>query len=144
MTENKWIIDGHHYMCPECGKTIAVVVNESDESFDFCPFCGKRIEGLNMADDRIEVTHLMGKKLDRPIIINWESETKKNKMEQVAAMFDKRLGESFCVSSCSTRFLLKFTSDGLWVFDDSWGHWNGEDGMLEALLRGEAVIINDK
>ena len=44
-----------------------------------------------------------------------------NKMEQVAAMFGKKLGEPFCVSCCNTRFLLKFTSDGLWVFDDSWG-----------------------
>jgi len=70
-------------------------------------------------------------------------QTAENKMEQVAALFGKKLGESFCVSCCNARFLLKFTSDGLWVFDDSWGHWNGEDGMLEALLRGEAVFVND-
>ncbi|SFA76252.1 hypothetical protein [Selenomonas ruminantium] len=96
-----------------------------------------------MAEDRLEVTHLMGKKLDKPIIMKWKSETKKNKMEQVAAMFGKKLGEHFCVSCCNTRFLLKFTSDGLWVFDDTWGHWNGEDGMLEALLTGEAVIVDE-
>lgn len=66
-----------------------------------------------------------------------------NKMADVAHLFGKELGEHFCVSCCNTRFLLKFTSDGLWVFDDSWGHWNGEDGMLEALLRGEAVIVDD-
>jgi hypothetical protein len=67
-----------------------------------------------------------------------------NKMSQVAAMFGKKLDEHFCVSCCNTRFLLKFTSDGLWVFDDSWGHWNGEDGMLEALLTGEAVIVDEQ
>lgn len=81
MTENKWIIDGHHYTCPNCKKTIAIVVNESDEGFDFCPFCGKRIEGLNMEDDKLEVTHLLGKKLDKPIMLKFESEAKKNKME---------------------------------------------------------------
>jgi hypothetical protein len=67
-----------------------------------------------------------------------------NKMSQVAAMFGKKLDEHFCVSCYNTRFLLKFTSDGLWVFDDSWGHWNGEDGMLEALLTGEAVIVDEQ
>ena len=72
MANNKWIIDGHHYTCPDCEKTIAIVVNESDEDFEFCPFCGKRIEGLNMEDDKLEVTHLFGKKLDKPM---------KNKME---------------------------------------------------------------
>lgn len=59
-----------------------------------------------------------------------------NRMAEVAKMLSKKLGENFYVSCCNTRFLLKFTTDGLWVFDDSWGHWNGEDGMLEALLRG--------
>jgi hypothetical protein len=66
-----------------------------------------------------------------------------NKMAEVAKLFGKKLGEHFCVDCCNTRFLLKFTSDGLLVFDDSWGHWNGEDGMLEALLTGQAVIVDD-
>ena len=66
-----------------------------------------------------------------------------NKMADVAHLFGKELGEHFCVSCCNTRFLLKFTSDGLWVFDDYWGHWTGEDGMLEALLTGKAVIVDD-
>lgn len=74
---------------------------------------------------------------------HYKSLTSKNKMEEVAKMFGKRLGEHFCVNCCNTNFLLKFTSDGLWVFDNSWGHWNGEDGMLEALLTGQAVIINE-
>jgi len=75
--------------------------------------------------------------------INRKKQSQKNKMEQIAKMFGKELNENFCVSCCNTRFLLKFTSDGLLVFDDSWGHWNGEDGMLEALLTGEAVIVNE-
>jgi hypothetical protein len=28
-----------------------------------------------MADDRLEVTHLLGKKLDKPIVITWGSKT---------------------------------------------------------------------
>lgn len=66
-----------------------------------------------------------------------------NKMADVAHLFGKELGEHFCVSCCNTRFLLKFTSDGLWVFDDSWGHWTGEDGVLEALLTGRVVIVDE-
>ena len=75
--------------------------------------------------------------------IDRKNKREKNKMEAVAQLFGKKLDEHFCVSYCKTRFLLKFTSDGLWVFDDSWGHWNGEGGMLEALLRGEAVIVDE-
>lgn len=45
MIENRWIIDGHHYTCPECGNVMAIIENESDEDFDFCPFCGKRMSG---------------------------------------------------------------------------------------------------
>jgi uncharacterized Zn finger protein (UPF0148 family) len=45
MAENKWVVDGHHYTCPNCKKTIAIVVNESDDGFEFCPFCGKRMSG---------------------------------------------------------------------------------------------------
>ena len=82
--------------------------------------------------------------LDHIDNIKRKKQSQKNKMEQVAAMFGKKLDEHFCVSCCNTRFLLKFTLDGLWVFDDSWGHWNGEDGMLEALLTGEAVIVDGR
>lgn len=90
------------------------------------------LDGLDCREVLALLQELADKKADKP-----------NKMEAVAQLFGKQLDEHFCVSCCNTRFLLKFTSDGLWVFDDSWGHWNGEDGMIEALLRGEAVIIDD-
>ena len=96
MSENKWEIDGHHYTCPDCKKTMAIVVNESDEGFEFCPFCGKRMSSQT-AEDRLEVTHLMGKKLDKPIIIERETKTE-NKMAEVARLFGKKLGEEFTVS----------------------------------------------
>ena len=51
MVKNKWMVDGHHYTCPACKKTVAIVVNESDEGFEFCPFCGKRMSG-QMATDK--------------------------------------------------------------------------------------------
>lgn len=50
MAENKWIVDGHHYTCPSCKRTMAIVVNESDEGFEFCPFCGKRMSGQTATD----------------------------------------------------------------------------------------------
>ena len=34
-----WNVDGHHYRCSNCGKTLAIVINESDEDLVACPFC---------------------------------------------------------------------------------------------------------
>lgn len=48
--------------------------------------------------------------------IKRKEQSQKNKMEVVAQLFGKKMGEHFCVSCCDTRFLLKFTSDGLWGF----------------------------
>jgi hypothetical protein len=81
--------------------------------------------------------------LDHIADIKRKEQSQKNKMSQVAALFGKRFDEHFYVNCCNTKFLLKFTSDGLWVFDNSWGNWNGEDGMLEALLTGSAVVIDE-
>ena len=121
MVENKWIMDGHHYTCPECGKTIAVVVNESDDEFEFCPFCGKRMSG-KMAG---------------------------NKMEQVAALFGKKLGDEFLVSvprydeygKLRNKVIVKggfgsrgFQSEQL-MFADSY--------IFAELLEGKAVIVDD-
>jgi predicted nucleic acid-binding Zn ribbon protein len=74
MTEDKWIVDGHHYTCPNCKKTIAIVVNESDEGFEFCPFCGKRMSGQTTdglsgygngySDGRIDILRELRQSLD--------------------------------------------------------------------------------
>lgn len=36
----EWIIDGHHYKCSRCGKTLAIMFSETDEDdLIGCPFC---------------------------------------------------------------------------------------------------------
>ena len=166
MAENKWIIDGHHYTCPACKKTMAIVVNESDEGFDFCPFCGKRISG-QMAENKMEqvdfwiryfkehtntvgcmeldgldcrevlalLQELADKKADKP-----------NKMEQIAKMFSKELGEVFSVEFVKGSLgrnknfasCCYFKADGLFCED------RGPcEIMLNDLLTGKAVIINE-
>ena len=36
----KWIIDGHHYKCSRCNKTLAIMFSETDDDdLIGCPFC---------------------------------------------------------------------------------------------------------
>lgn len=36
----EWIIDGHHYKCSQCGKTLAIMFSETDDDdLIGCPFC---------------------------------------------------------------------------------------------------------
>ena len=36
----EWIIDGHHYKCSRCGKTLAIMFSETDDDdLIGCPFC---------------------------------------------------------------------------------------------------------
>ena len=37
--QGEWIIDGHHYKCSICGKTLAIIPNESDDDLIGCPYC---------------------------------------------------------------------------------------------------------
>lgn len=117
MAENKWIVDGHHYTCPNCEKTIAIVVNESDEGFEFCPFCGERMSG-QMAE---------------------------NKMAEVAAMFGKKLGERFTVKRDHDRFDCEFSTCGFMARGAYENPYMDFDCfILEDLLIGKAVIVDDK
>ena len=116
MAENKWIIDGHHYTCPNCEKTIAIVVNESDEGLEFCPFCGERMSG-QMAE---------------------------NKMEQVAAMFGKKKNERFTVRYGTYLFDCKFTDCGFTSYGAYENPYLDCDAfILQDLLVGRAVIVDD-
>jgi hypothetical protein len=117
MAENKWEIDGHHYTCPECGNIMAIIENESDEGFEFCPFCGKRMSG-QMAE---------------------------NKMAEVAKLFGKKLGEEFTVKDkYKTEWHCKFTKRGLLYLDKTFFDWQESgDYLLQFLLTGKAVIIDD-
>jgi hypothetical protein len=60
-----------------------------------------------------------------------------NKMEAVAALFGKKLGEEFAVKNQrSIYYHLAFTDKGLTVFGTN------KDITLRQLLTGEAVIVN--
>lgn len=99
-----------------------------------------------MEDDKLEVTHLMGKKLDKPIILKWKSETKKNKMEQVAQLFGKKLDEEFKLEitffSMRKIFTVKFTKNGL-EYLTKYNAWEQRNCYIPYLLTGKAVVVND-
>jgi hypothetical protein len=65
-----------------------------------------------------------------------------NKMEQVAKLFGKELGEEFKLRYFNHRIRSRFTKDGLeeHYLTSKW-LLNGE--LLQMLLTGEAVIVND-
>jgi len=61
-----------------------------------------------------------------------------NKMEAVAALFGKRLGERFTVKNQrSIYYHLAFTDKGLTVFGTN------KDITLRQLITGEAVIVDE-
>ena len=66
-----------------------------------------------------------------------------NKMEQVAAMFGKRLGEEFTVKYQTpkyryvTQYHATFEEKGLIVYGQN------KDTILRQLLTGQAMIVND-
>lgn len=67
-----------------------------------------------------------------------------NKMEQVAALFGKKLGERFTVERHGERFDCKFTNCGF----DSYGAYENpylsfDAFILQELLTGTVVIVND-
>lgn len=68
-----------------------------------------------------------------------------NKMEQVAALFGKKLGEEFkLLSKYKDKVDCKFTKRGLMYLDKNFFDWQvSGDILLTDLLTGKAVIIND-
>lgn len=68
-----------------------------------------------------------------------------NKMQQVAAMFGKKLGEEFEIVTPSGRIRkVKFTADrGSLYYDRIENEWCKNYALLEWMLRGKAVIIDD-
>jgi len=69
------------------------------------------------------------------------SETK-NKMEQVAAMFGKKLFDTFHVKLGADTVSARFSPYGFEWFDE---HciWNENGELLNKLLIGQAVIVNE-
>lgn len=65
-----------------------------------------------------------------------------NKMEQVAAMFGKKLNEEFDVRYFGSISKARFTEYGFEEHFTTPGWWlNGE--LLHLLLTGQAVIVED-
>lgn len=149
MAENKWEIDGHHYTCPACKKTMAIVVNESDEGLEFCPFCGKRMSSqtaehnfdklLGRNGELVEVRkkQVLAGALD---IIQQHYADKQNKMEAVAQLFGKKLNEEFHFKVGKTVMKAKWTKRGLMTTDFA-GRWL-PCGYMPSLLTGQAVIVD--
>lgn len=64
----------------------------------------------------------------------------RNKMAEVAALFDKKLGEEFKILYKDENYIAYFRNEGLKVrglFCLTW------DNALVALLTGKAVIVDD-
>ncbi len=69
----------------------------------------------------------------------------KNKMEQVAAMFGKKLGEEFIVNDeYRKKMICKITERGLLFFHGSYEAWWQDSRLLSELITGEAVIVNGR
>jgi hypothetical protein len=67
---------------------------------------------------------------------------KQNKMEAIAQLFGKKLGEEFSVKDkYKTEWHCKFTKRGLLYLDKTFFDWQESgDYLLQFLLIGEAVI----
>lgn len=67
----------------------------------------------------------------------------KNKMEQVAALFGKKLNEEFKIKLFTGRvWIVKFTSNGLKHCHKDY-EWLRANDYLKDLLTGEAVIVDE-
>jgi hypothetical protein len=81
--------------------------------------------------------------LDHIADIKRKKQLQKNKMEVIANMFGKKLGELFKVRHCYCigEYTAYFTKDGYMVKTtrDSWK----DDSLLVGLILGMSVIVND-
>lgn len=68
-----------------------------------------------------------------------------NKIEQVAAMFGKKLGEEFRVDekNCRKNMICKITEKGLFFYHTTYEAWWQDSGLLSDLITGEAVIVDE-
>jgi len=65
-----------------------------------------------------------------------------NKMEQVAALFGKKLGEQFYMKINRNIYTVKLTRQGLKALTN-YNAWESINLHLSKLLTGEAVIVDD-
>lgn len=76
-----------------------------------------------------------------------KEQLQKNKMEIVAALFNKKLDEEFYIvlagDTLKQKQLCKFTNDGLCVWNDINGWYWDSENVLHEMLTEQAVIINE-
>ena len=69
---------------------------------------------------------------------------KQNKMEVIAQLFGKKLGEEFIVNDeYRKKMICKITERGLFFYHGSYEAWWQDSGLLSELITGEAVITNE-
>lgn len=66
-----------------------------------------------------------------------------NKMADIAKLFGKELGEDFKINFYSRLFDVTFTENGLEVFSDTLFEDELSRLLLEGLILGNAVIVED-
>ena len=66
-----------------------------------------------------------------------------NKMEQVAALFGKKLGEEFEIKNEEDKFIVKFTEINFRVKYCEADCWRWDNDLLADLLTGKAVIVDE-
>jgi hypothetical protein len=67
----------------------------------------------------------------------------KNKMAEVAALFGKELGKRFTINFYNRLYDVSFDKHGLRVFSDEIFEDELSRLLLEGLIIGNAVIVND-
>ena len=125
-----------------CKLPIPIMAYQTDEEFDI-----ETLEGTHHASigDCI-ITGVKGEQYPcKPDIFEktYIKYGQANKMEQVAAMFGKRLGEEFTVKYQTakykyvTQYYVTFEEKGLTVYGQN------KDIILRQLLTGQAMIVNE-
>jgi hypothetical protein len=64
-----------------------------------------------------------------------------NKMQHIAALFGKKLGERFTLQFCEYRFDCLFTENGLAYAQPITREF--DDELFVQMIKGEAVIVDD-
>lgn len=125
-----------------CKLPIPITAYQTDKEFDI-----ETLEGIHHASigDWI-ITGVKGEQYPcKPDIFEktYIKYGQANKMEQVAAMFGKRLGEEFTVKYQTPKYKyvtqhhVTFEEKGLTVYEQN------KDIILRQLLTGQAVIVNE-
>ena len=66
-----------------------------------------------------------------------------NRMEQVAALFGKKLDDAFMVDFDGVIFDCKFTEEGFKACFVGDSLYDDDESLLETLILGEAEIVED-